>query len=392
MNIMRRLRRMVSGKPASGGWNAFVRRVVSLEPQGATVGRILLSYITDPFLAGDGAAPSNTHTHHWESRQIAQTFLDRGYGVDVIHYLNRWFVPEHPYHFLVSARTDLQRLAGHLPPDCIKLAHLDTAHWIANNTAAYQRLLSVQQRRRVTLNDPKLVEPNLGIDHADVGTVLGNDYTIDTYRYAGKPLHRIPISAPAVYDWPKDKDFDACRNRYLWFGSSGFVHKGLDLVLEAFAGLPEHHLTVCGPLDQEPEFCAAYHRELRQTPNIDAHGWIDVESEDFMRLMRQSVGLVYPSCAEGGGGSVISCMHAATIPLITHETSVDLGPGCVRLEDISVRGIQTAVRALSIRPAEGLETLARAAWVQAREHHTQAEFARAFAEFVDRVLLPMRQS
>ena len=32
------------------------------------------------------------------------------------------------------------------------------------------------------------------------------------------------------------------------------VHKGLDLVLEAFAGMPEYHLTVCGPVAKEKDF------------------------------------------------------------------------------------------------------------------------------------------
>ena len=349
-----------------------------------------MSYVIDPFLADPGEAASNAHTHHWESLQIAQTFLDRGYGVDVVSYLNRWFVPQRPYRFLIAARTDLERLSQYLPSDCVKVAHLDTAHWIVNNAAAYDRLLGLQRRKQVSLTDPKLVEANRAIECADLGTVLGNAYTSDTYRYAGKPLYRLPISAPAAYDWPAGKDFDACRNRCVWFGSAGFVHKGLDLVLDAFAGLPDHQLTVCGPLDQEPAFCAAYRRELYETPNIHAHGWIDVDSESFHKLMRQTLGLVYPTCAEGGGGSAISCMHAATIPVLPRESSVDLGSGCVELDSCSVERVQALVRDLSARPAVELEGLARSAWEQARKNHTRPAFARAFANFVDEVLLPVQ--
>jgi hypothetical protein len=46
------------------------------------------------------------------------------------------------------------------------------------------------------------------------------------------------------------------------------VHKGLDLVLEAFADMPEYHLTVCGPIQKEQDFERAYYRELYQVPNI----------------------------------------------------------------------------------------------------------------------------
>ena len=68
--------------------------------------------------------------------------------------------------------------------------------------------------------------------------------------------------------WPDQKDFDRCRNSFLWFGSNALVHKGLDRVLEAFAEMPEYHLTVCGPIHEERDFLATYHRELFDTPNI----------------------------------------------------------------------------------------------------------------------------
>jgi hypothetical protein len=46
------------------------------------------------------------------------------------------------------------------------------------------------------------------------------------------------------------------------------VHKGLDLVLEAFARMPECQLTIVGPVRNEPEFVNVYRKELFHTPNI----------------------------------------------------------------------------------------------------------------------------
>ena len=59
------------------------------------------------------------------------------------------------------------------------------------------------------------------------------------------------------------------------------VHKGLDLVLEAFAATPELQLTVCGPVDRERNFNDFYRRELYRTPNIRTVGWIDVAGREF---------------------------------------------------------------------------------------------------------------
>ena len=131
--------------------------------------------------------------------------------------------------------------------------------------------------------------PNLAIERADCATILGNEFTISTFRYANKPIYRLPISAPVIYPWPEGKDFEACRRRFLWFGSNGFVHKGLDLVLEAFAAMPEYHLTVCGPIKEEMEkdFEKTFYRELYQTSNIRTEGWVDVVSPEFMRIANE---------------------------------------------------------------------------------------------------------
>ncbi len=349
-------------------------------------GRVLLSYVIDPFLFPDEGI-SNNHTHFWESHAIARTFTERGYDVDVIHFENHTFNPEHDYNFFISARTNFDSIKPRLNQDCVSVVHLDTAHWLFNNTAAYHRLSQLRQRRGIALYNAKTVEPNWALEGADMGTVLGNQFTMDTYRFAGKPLHRIPISAPLVYDWQPDKDYSDCRSRFIWFGSSGFVHKGLDLVLEAFAGMPELELYVCGPLDHERMFVECFHRELYETPNIKTLGWVDVAGEEFLQLVSRCIGLVYPTCSEGGGGGVITCMHAGLIPIVTREASVDLGGGGIELGCAEIEEIRQQVRTVAGLPEESLEQLRQAAWQTARSKHTRAGFAQAFGEFVDQQLL-----
>lgn len=358
----------------------------SVAPTVTPKGHVLLAYVIDPFLRKPGEAISNDHTHHWESYQIAQTFLKYGYAVDIISYQNQRFRPSRRYDYFVSARTHFEKIASRLNADCRKLVHLDTSHWLFNNTAAYQRLLSVKARRGVVLNNAKMVAPNWALEVADEATVLGNAFTIDTYRYANKPLTRIPISNPLQYDWDEAKDFSKCAKNYLWFGSSGFVHKGLDLVLEAFAQLPDHKLYVCGPLDDEPEFVKAFDHELFHTANIETIGWTDVASDRFREIARDCVGLVYPTCAEGGGGSVITCMHAGMIPIVSYEASVDIGQTGVILSDSSVETIKLAVTEMSARSPDSLAQLAKSAWQLSRERHTRETFAESYDAYVRKLL------
>ena len=350
--------------------------VISLQPSnGSPRGNVLLSYVLDPFLLKPDQAISNKHTHHWESYQIAQTFLKLGFTVDVISYRNNTFKPDKDYDYFISARTNIEVIAKRLNQDCFKIVHLDTAHWLTNNAAAYDRTSNLYKRRKIAINSIRIIEPNKAIEIADIATILGNEFTINSYSYANKPVYRIPISTPTTYPWINGKNYEQCRNNFFWFGSGGFVHKGLDLVLDVFKELPQLNLTVCGPFDEEKDFLHAYHKELFESPNIRPIGWIDVESQEFLNIAKDTVALIYPTCAEGGGGSAITCMHSGIIPILNYEASVDT-PNCgITLNDCSLEEIRKTVLDVSNLPINELKCLSKNAWEYANKKHTREIFA-----------------
>jgi glycosyltransferase involved in cell wall biosynthesis len=163
------------------------------------------------------------------------------------------------------------------------------------------------------------------------------------------------------------------------------VHKGLDLVLEAFSKLPEYHLTVCGPVNKEPDFEKAYYKELYQTQNIKTLGFTDLRSIQFLEVIKKTSALVYPSCSEGGGGSVITGLHAGLIPIISYESSVDVEDFGILLEDCSVDGIVNSVRKCSQKSGEELEQMSKKAWQYARANHTREKFAGHYETFVKKI-------
>ena len=230
------------------------------------------------------------------------------------------------------------------------------------------------------------LQPNMAIEHADYATVLGNEFTISTYQYGNKPLYRVPISAPVQYPWPENKDFDASRRHFLWFGSGGFVHKGLDLVLEAFAEMPDYQLTVCGPIHKERDFEKAYYRELYDTSNIHTVGWIDIESPKFLEISRRCIALIYPSCSEGQSGGVVTCLHAGLIPIISYESGVDVDGFGVVLKSCSIDTIKDSVRTISGLSRNELQNRARKAWEYSRANHTKERFAEEYRKSISAIL------
>lgn len=361
-------------------------KCISLRPENEYNGSVLLSYTINPFLLKEGETFVASHVTDWECFQITKTFLDMGYCVDVIKYTDEEFIPKKDYTIFIDVLSNLERIAPRLNKDCIKILHPAWAHWLFHNNAAYKRYLAFQQRKGVTLKLRKILKPNLGIEYADCVTLRGGKFSADTYSYAQKPIYYLPHSTNALYSWPKDKNYETCRNRFLWFGSGGLVHKGLDLVLDAFAEMPDYHLYICGPIQQEKDFEKAYYKELYQTHNIHTIGWVDVTGYRFIEITNKCIGIIFPSCSEGRSGGVLTCMHAGVIPIVSYESSVDVGDFGVILKDCSIDEIKISMRTVSSLPTEELKRMSRRAWEYARANHTRERFAEEYQKVIKRII------
>lgn len=369
----------------------FLRKEITLTPDkelfGKIKGWILISYIINPFIhkKRQQSLPIS-HTNWWECTQIAKTFLDLGYGVDVINWDNKEFTPKKKYIAFIDIHSNIERLYPYLNNDCIKILHITGAHWLFQNEAEYNRLLKLKERRGVTLFPKRTVPPSLGIEFADFATILGNDFTVSTFSYAKKPIYKIPISSSIIFDFPKEKNFEYCKKSYLWFGGLGMVHKGLDLVLEVFKLMPDYNLFVCGPVKDEKDFEKAFYKELYQTRNIKTIGWVDIGSQDFRKITNNCIGFIYPSCSEGQAGSVVVCMHAGLIPIISYESGVDVGDFGILLKGCSVEEIQEKITKLSELSIDELKNKSYKAWEYARSNHTREKFSNEYRNFVKNVL------
>ena len=364
----------------------FSGRVITLSPQGAVRGRVLISYTTLPFL-DTREKIVNGHSNRWECHKMAETFLKRGYIVDVIDFNNTTFKPTKKYNYCIDVEYALERLAPLLNPECILIFHATAAHWLFWNTAETARLFDIQKRRGATILPQRVATPTHGPDLAHIILSLCGTLPEATFKYLNKEIFHVQVSSSHTYPKPQ-KNFDAARRQFIWFGGSGVVRKGLDIVLEAFAGMPELTLLVCGKYGGETDFTRTFEKELLHTPNIKALGYMDPESDTFKNILKDSLGIVYPSSAEGCATSVLLAMHGGLIPILSRETGVETGDFGTLLDSSSIDSVQKAVRALAAETPAQLEQRALKTWEYATTHHSRDAFARSFSAFVDRLEQP----
>lgn len=356
-------------------------RIVRFNPinNGASKGCVVISYIIWPFEQGITAERMRGHTNAGEALAMAEIFRELGFRVEVCDWSDKTYTPPKDAKVVIDIHSNLGRWS--LPDQCVKVLHATGAHYSFQNMAELTRLEAVKKRRGVGLLPRRTASPARGAEAADHIVVLGNKFTEETFRFSGKPITRIPISSAYKFPFPETRDYEKARKKFLWVGSYGMVHKGLDLVLEAFTGMPELELTVCGRPEKEEDFFRLYEKELRHTPNIHFKGWVDMASNEFAKIALSHASVVYPSCSEGGGGSVIHCMHAGMVPICTREASVDLNDFGILLERGDVMAVKDAVRNVSTMSVSELDNRSRMAWKYARETHTMHRFVDNYRKF-----------
>ena len=254
------------------------------------------------------------------------------------------------------------------------------------NLAESQRLWALYQRKGGRATTAKVADADYGPRRCRLHHPLWECGNPRDLHQIAKPIYLLPVSTTVVFPFPEEKDFAACGRSYLWFGSGGMVHKGLDLALEAFAGMPDYHLTICGPVEQEKDFVLAFYKELYESPNIHTVGWIDTRSDRFREITRSCVGLIFPSCSEGQASSVVECMHAGLIPVVSAESGVDVQDFGVILKSCSIEEIKQAIATVSGLPTAELRSRARKAWEFARANHTRERFAEVYRRAIQEIV------
>ena len=359
--------------------------VIRREPAGKPRGCVAISYITWPFVEGFDSPKARGHTNAYEVIVMAESFLDLGFRVEIIDWDDASYAPPSDCRIAIDIHGSLERWQSALPSACRRILHATGPHWLFWNHAELARLQSVQARNGIALKPRRQVEPSRGVEVADEVVVLGNEFTRQTFVFGGKTVTRVPISSAYEFSWPLGRDFDRARKRFLWVGSYGMAHKGLDLALDAFAGMPDLELTVCGRPEKEEDFYRLYERQLLKTPNIRLHGWLDMAAPDFAEIARTHAAVIYPSSAEGGAGSVIHCMHAGMLPICTMEASIDLGNFGVHVESGTVEAVQKACRAVAEMPASEVEARALGAYEHASRMHTREKFRENYGKLAKRI-------
>lgn len=305
--------------------------------------RALLSYIVHPFSIANDDPRFLQHINIWRVKEIVRLLNQLGYLVDVIDYRDTRFTPHHSYSlFIGHGGINFRMISLQIPDNATKIYLSTGCYWQFHNNQELARFEALRKRRGIDLHPDRFIrnsEDNALFD-ADGIIGIGNDHTRSTYSDFASVIMINNTAFSEGSTLPTEKDFSKGRNHFLYFAGSGCVHKGLDLLLEAFREL-EQHLWICSKIDNA--FENAYKNELYNISNIHLYGWIQPHSTKYYELMKKCNYVILPSCSEGQAQSVIECMLHGLIPVVSRPTGIDISDYGVMLEPCSIDIIKEQV-------------------------------------------------
>ncbi|MEP7305899.1 MAG: glycosyltransferase [Acidobacteriota bacterium] len=326
---------------------------------------------------------------------MVRQFIVRGYIVDVVDDRLGACVPDITrYDVIVDEWTNLPRWIE-ANPAALTLFYATGAHWLTWNQAELQRLSWLRDRTNCEIAPVRLTPALLGSHHANLITSFGNEAINATFGKDTAKIHKLWISAVRTHEPLRNKSWERAKRRFLWFGGPGWVHKGLDLAIEAFLQMEDLELVICGfgphhDVRNDLDIRECYGDRLDSAPNIVLRGYLDPLGEEFAELANSCVGLVYPTGCEGCSGAAVQCLHMGLLPITTALCGLDAGAEPIIVDGSSDRDLIESIIAscnkMSEWPNNVLEQRRVQAWEFANANHTRSGYRRSWSTAVDSLL------
>jgi glycosyltransferase involved in cell wall biosynthesis len=281
--------------------------------------RVLVSYLNDCYLTS--ILNHNFSTNRTEAHTIATIFLELGYIVDLVDCRDNTSNFDNEYDVIFGFGFPFRKWLGNA--NILPILYLTEAPPDLSYSRELTRVTSFnsganQRNEKITRSGTYYKTSDIEV----TGTVIclgeGNKAWLRK-NYPDKTV--IAISPTGIYNSTFDSNFTAPKRNFLCLTSRGWVHKGIDIIVNYFDSNecnPDNHTLFLAGSGSKNEF-----RLLKHKKNIVFLGQIDIKSAMYLDVLKQVSFIVSCSCSEGMSTSVLTGMLHGLIPIVTEESNIN---------------------------------------------------------------------
>ena len=287
------------------------------------------------------------HSNQQELQQIIAALETLGYMVDICDYWTNYRQRTYSEYDLFFGFGDLfEDICTKKNQKQISIYYATTAYLPFQNNAEIQRCRFFRDKTGVWIQPKRNIDRSwpASLNLSDAIYLIGNEWTKSTYpQWAQEKILLIkPTSNAPCLNIDQDLQKFNCRLPIAWIGSSGCLHKGLDLVLDFALTNEDCQLDIFGNNYLiDPEFCN--YIESVRTTRIRAHGQVDFQDDSVRSVVHQCKYAILPSCSEGTATSILAAVQMGLFPIVSKECGIPRDIACVQMDQLSQSAIHQAI-------------------------------------------------
>lgn len=344
--------------------------------------KIAVVYITKNYLNSiDIHQVYHANTIH--QFQIIKTLINENYSIDIypcsIDVSNQ--IRKIDYDVILGFGSNYLELCA-LNPHALKVLFVtENAPWIVQDKFK-QRIAYFQQRYSVkhlyTVPRTLFYKEDM-FNASDIGIIMNGTHNYNLMKSHFKKSYRINVNAlfnKEVICHPIRKNHNLTKRNFVWFGSNGLIHKGLDILIDAFRELPDLTLNIYGAPVKEL-------RIFSIPTNVIVHDKINIFTNSFItEVIKKNTFVLSLSCSEGMMSGVATCMVHGLIPITTLETGFDDVPNSFLFEDYTVEHVIEILKKASNLEADYLSIVENQILSYSTKNYSIESFTSKFTSIV----------
>ena len=350
--------------------------------------RVLLCYIKDSFRIN---FDKNAIFHPNLSRcvQMVTTLVKLGFSVDVCDYNDLDVLPvlsDRRYHAIIGFGPLYEAM-------CKSMSIKNRIIYVTENdprllVGKYQeRKMYFQQRhpnvRHVPTSDRIEYYTASQFDLSNKAIIMTSECNSTVIRKQIPYYAKIKVNGMVNENYIfKIGNIIERRKNFLWFGSTGFIQKGLDIIVDAFKELPYCTLNVYGL----PKHEIKQLRRIGLPSNVHICGMVSVQSQDFIDIVNNNLFIISASCMEGMQSGVATCMRHGMIPMLTKECGYESDSPVILFKDYKVETIVDTINDSLKIDANELIKMSKDVYKYSNENHTLDSFSDTFCGIIKQMI------
>lgn len=310
--------------------------------------KVLLVYLTSCF----NKKIKYSHSNIWECKIASEIFSDLGYNVDVINYNATKMINAQSYDVVYGLGEAFEKLFRNKTKNQVFINYATGCNPIWSNIQTVKKVRDFSKKsKQILIESSRIIyhTQHQQILLSDKVVVLGNEFVLNTYLTYDDCASRYVNLNAFSFNFHKtnleNKDYNTTKKSFLWFGSSGALHKGLDLALDFFEKNPDYTLHICGfNAVSENRFFEYYKNEFSKTNNICNHGFVDITSPDFKNILDRCAYVLFPSVSEGGAVALLNVIsNGGLLPIYSKSTGVDFEKYGIEFSEINEISLRESI-------------------------------------------------